>query len=78
LARKLARTHVPVARTSAIPTTLIFVRFVGASEVEGPVTKAEWQVKLRDMHRALGIYHRLPAYVRDAFVDVSGDVPVAA
>jgi hypothetical protein len=62
---------------NAIPTSLVFVHFIGAEEVQGPATKAEWQAKLRDMHRALGIHDRLPEYVRNVFVDVSGEKPVA-
>ena len=60
---------------NAIPTLLVFVHFVGAHEVEGPATRVEWQALLQDMHHALGVHDRLPAYVRDVFVDVSGEVP---
>jgi len=60
---------------NAIPTLLVFVHFVGAHEVEGPATRVEWQALLQDMHHALGVHDRLQAYVRDVFVDVSGEVP---
>jgi hypothetical protein len=63
---------------NASPAILAFVHFIGAEEVEEPATKDEWQAKLGDMHRALGIRDRVPRYVRNVFVDVSGDLPFAA
>lgn len=76
-ANRLAHAYL-LSELNAIPTTLVFVHFIGAAEVQGPATKAEWQAKLRHVHGALGIHNRMPPYVRDVFVDVSGEVPVPA
>ncbi len=76
-ANRLAHTFL-LNELNGVPTTLVFVHFIGAAEVEGPATKAEWQVKLGQMHVALGIHNRLPPYVRNVLVDIAGEAPVAA
>lgn len=52
---------------------LAFVYFTGDSDVDGPVTVAEWKAALTVAKSVLGIpkRHRLTKYVADIFIDVS-------
>jgi hypothetical protein len=59
------------------PTYLVFLHFIGAPQMGGPSTRAEWERAIEKVHRALGLVNRLPPYVVDAFIDVSGPIPVA-
>lgn len=60
------------------PTFLVFLHFIGAPQMGGPSTRAEWEGAIEVVHRALGVDNRLPPYVMDAFIDVSGPTPAAA
>jgi hypothetical protein len=59
------------------PTFLVFLHFIGAPEMGGPTTRAAWEEAIGDVQRALDVENRLPPYVLDAFIDVSGPTPVA-
>jgi hypothetical protein len=62
---------------NATPTFLVFLHFIGAPQMGGPRTRAEWETAIDEVQRALGVENRLPPYILDAFVDVSGPIPVA-
>jgi hypothetical protein len=55
-----------------VDTQLVFIYFVGATEVEGPGTIQEWQAASLVAKRVLGLdkRHRLSNYVNDVFIDV--------
>jgi len=53
-----------------IPTRLLFIYFVGDTEMNGPETQREWQSAIEVLHEALGIRGRVPPYVCDAFIDL--------
>jgi hypothetical protein len=63
---------------NATPAFLVFLHFIGATEVGGPLTREAWDQAIATVHWRLGISNKLPPYVIDAFVDVSGAQPVAA
>ena len=52
---------------------LAFVYFTGDSDVDGPISVAEWKAALTVAKGALGVpkRHRLSRYVADIFIDVS-------
>jgi hypothetical protein len=62
-----------------VPAWLVFVYFVGDSDVRGPSTIAEWEAALTVAKGVLriGERHRLSKYVCDVFVSI-GDVGGAA
>lgn len=62
---------------NACPTFLVFLSFIGAPALNGPATREQWEKAIRQVHDALGVADRLPPYIVDAFVDVSGAVPRA-
>lgn len=55
-----------------IDAWLVFVYFIGDTDVNGPSSKVEWKAALEVMHGALGLRrrHRLLNYVLDVFIDV--------
>jgi hypothetical protein len=57
---------------NAIDAWLLFVYFVGDSDVHGPDTVAEWKAALEVMYGALDLNRRHPLLRRrvDVFVDV--------
>jgi hypothetical protein len=53
-----------------IPSTLVFLYFLNATEMKGPTTKVEWQGAIRLIHAVLGLPADLARFgVYDAFVD---------
>ena len=62
-----------------IDAYLIFVYFVGAEDVNGPQTIAEWKSALTVTKLILGLneHHKLSKYVADIFIDV-GQIANAA
>jgi hypothetical protein len=65
-------------KLNGLPTRLVFLHFVGDSEMDGPETKASWEAAIEVVHEALGIRGRVPRYVQDAFVDIRPSPPVVA
>ena len=76
-ANRLAMGHF-LNTLNGIPSRVVFVYFIGDVEMGGPSSRAEWNAALEVLHEALGIRSAMPAYVRDAFVDVRGEVPFVA
>lgn len=68
-ANRLAHAYL-LSELNGLPTELVFLCFIGDSDIAGPVSRDEWQVAIDSVHRHLGIDNRLPAYVRNVFVDV--------
>jgi hypothetical protein len=62
---------------NSIPTMLVFLYFVGDTEMKGPATRAEWESAIEVLHEAMGIRGKLPRYMRDAFLPVSATSPIA-
>jgi hypothetical protein len=65
-------------KLNGLPTRLVFLHFIGDSEMDGPETRASWEAAIEVVHEALGIRGRVPRYVQDAFVDVRPTPPVVA
>ena len=61
-----------------LPTRLVFLHFIGDSQMHGPETMASWEAAIEVVHEALGIRGRVPRYVQDAFIDVRPIPPVVA
>ena len=55
-----------------IPAYLLFIYFIGDSDVDGPQTAEEWKAAIEVAERVLGLpaRHRLSDYVADIFVHV--------
>ena len=67
---RLAHLHL-LRKENGIPAYLVFLYFVGATDVEGPSTISEWQEAIRRAHAALGLgTGPLSPYVVDLFLDV--------
>ena len=62
---------------NGVQAHLVFVYFVGGSDVDGPATVGEWKAAINVVERVLGLpgRHRLSDYVADVFVDVSEFAP---
>jgi len=53
-----------------VATRLLFIYFIGDTDMKGPETEREWQAAIDVLHKALGIRGRLPPYISDVFIDV--------
>jgi hypothetical protein len=53
-----------------VPTRLLFIYFVGDTDMNVPDTKPEWQAAIEVLHEALGIRGRVPPCVCDVFIDL--------
>ena len=69
-ANRLAHAYL-MKELNNVPTELVFLYFVGDSEVNGPATRKEWESAVMEAQDRLGILGQLPRYVRDVFIDVS-------
>lgn len=59
-----------LSRLNNVPSTLIFLYFVNADDVLGPVSEEEWRGAVRLIHAVLGLPDDLKRYgVFDAFLD---------
>jgi hypothetical protein len=47
----------------------VFLYLIGAADVDGPSTRAEWESAVLTVHQALGLT-TVPVFVIDAIVDV--------
>lgn len=61
---------------NGIATLLVFLYFIGDSDMNGPQSRREWDAALAVLHEALGLRGRVPKYVKDAFIDVRNSVAV--
>jgi hypothetical protein len=68
-ANRLAHAYL-LNELNGVRTHLVFLYFVGDSDMGGPATQDEWEVGIAAMHDVLGVSGRLPGYVLDAFVAV--------
>jgi len=68
-ANRLAHAYL-MNELNGIHAHLVFVNFIGDSDVSGPASRAEWAIAIRSVHKSLGIRNGLPDYVRGAFIDV--------
>ena len=57
---------------NGIPTRLVFIYFVGDTDMNGPETERAWQAEIEVLYEALGIRGRIPSYVSDVFIDIRG------
>lgn len=53
-----------------VPATMAFVYFTGDQRMKGPRTRVEWEAAIAVLHEALGIRGKVPAFVKDVFIDV--------
>ena len=72
-ANRLAHLYL-LAELNQIDAWLVFVYFIGDTDVDGPESEAEWKAALTVMHGALGLSkrHALSQRIVDVFVDVRG------
>ena len=63
---------------NAVPTFVVFLHIVGDHTMRHPATIDAWKAAIDTAHDALGVRNKLPPYIVDAFIDVSGSSPVAA
>jgi hypothetical protein len=63
--------HYFISKVNRVPSVLVFLYFVNASDMKGPSDEAEWKGASRLLHAALGVPSDLAARgVVDAFLDV--------
>jgi hypothetical protein len=68
-ANRLAH-HYFLTRLNEIPSTLVFLYFVNADDMLGPMSEEEWRGAVRLIHAVLGLPKDLRSYgVFDAFLD---------
>lgn len=68
-ANRLAHAYL-LNELNGVPTELVFVYFVGDRDMNGPMSRDEWLLAVREAHAHLGVLGQLPRYVRDVFVDI--------
>jgi hypothetical protein len=68
-ANRLAHAYL-LNELNGVPAQLVFLYFVGDADMGGPTSQQEWEAAIKPVHAHLGLHGRLPAYVRNAFVDV--------
>jgi hypothetical protein len=68
-ANRLAHAYL-LKELNDIPTRLLFIYFIGDTQMNGPETQREWQSAIEVLHEALGIRGHLPSYISDVFIDV--------
>jgi hypothetical protein len=62
---------------NSTPAFVVFLNFVGAAGMKGPAARADWEKAIQEVQEELGVHGKLPPYVLDAFIDVSGAAPRA-
>lgn len=55
---------------NGVPTKLVFVYFIGDTEMNGPRTRGEWEAAIAVLLEAMGLRGRVPEYVSDVFIEV--------
>lgn len=70
-ANRLAHAYL-LNELNSVPTELVFLYFIGDTEMGGPATREEWRDEVMAVHASLGVIGQLPRYVHDLFVDLSG------
>ncbi len=69
-ANRLAH-HYFLTQLNSVPSVLVFLYFVNADDMLGPMTEEEWRGAVRLIHAVLGLPKDLQAYgAFDAFLDV--------
>jgi hypothetical protein len=69
-ANRLAH-HYLIEMVNRVPSVLVFLYFVNATEMRGPASEAEWRGATQLLHAALGLPPHLESLgVFDAFLDV--------
>lgn len=66
-ANRLAHLH--FLRKHGVQAKLVFVYFMGDQDMHGPSKMAEWETRLKEVHRHLGLPDTLPGMV-NAFVPI--------
>jgi hypothetical protein len=61
-------------RLNGIPTRLVFLYFIGDTDVGGPMSREEWESAAHTVHQALGLV-TMPPFVVNAFVDARTVAP---
>jgi hypothetical protein len=74
-ANRLAHAYL-VHQLNALPCRLVFLHFIGDSDMGGPETKESWEAPIAVVHEALGLTGRVPRYIGDAFIDIRPSPPV--
>ena len=64
-----------LADANEVPARLVFVHFIGDSDMDGPSSRREWEAALTVLHEALGLRGRMPSHVVEAFIDVRPPTP---
>jgi hypothetical protein len=64
-----------LAEVNQVPVRLVFVHFIGDVDMDGPLTRREWEAAVTVLQGALGLRGRMPRYVTDVFIDVGPSVP---
>lgn len=68
-ANRLAHAYL-LEHLNGVPTVLVFLYFVGDTDMKGPTSCAEWQTAIQVVYEAMGIRRRVPTFVRNAFLQV--------
>lgn len=58
-------------QVNGISTKLVFAYFIGATDVKGPNSRAEWETAIKTVHTVLGLTIP-PPFIHDVFLDVRG------
>ena len=69
-ANRLAHAYL-MNELNGVRTELVNLYFVGDSDMHGPTTEEQWKVAISEVHGALGLGEKLPAYVHEVFLDVT-------
>jgi hypothetical protein len=59
-----------LAEENGLPVRLAFVYFIGDGDMDGPLSRREWEAALTVLYEALGLRGKMPRYVIDVFIDV--------
>lgn len=57
-------------RLNGVRAVLVFLYFIGDSDMDGPLSRREWNAAIAVVHDALGLRGRIPPYVKDVFIDI--------
>lgn len=55
---------------NGVPALLVFLYFIGDSDMNGPQSRREWDAALSVLHEAVGLRGRVPSYVKEVFIDI--------
>lgn len=69
-ANRLAH-HYLFRHENELPSHMVFLYFLNATDMNGPKSEAEWSTAITDLHSALGISQTDRIGVHEVFIDVS-------